>query len=667
MRKLIFILIFLSMLSFASAEIVLTKQPSELYNLGDKITIPIKITTFEDIQKLFTMKLICNGIETEIYKEYLFLSSGEEASRIPSIPLIKDFIGRSTGTCKIKAVFGEEIKLTNEFKISDEIKIILKNEEKEFYPEEKIEIEFEAIKKDNSLVEGFVNATIEGGNLTEALEIYDIVNNGYGYITFSMPKKTKAEQYLIKLNVFEKDLTGEITNKGFTNYNIKILQVPTSLEIILENEKVEPGTDAKIKTILHDQTGEKIPAMSIITITNSQNQLVEKTEIETDEYFELPIIYKEIPAEWKVHAISNEIESELIFEIIEKAEIKIEIINKTLTITNIGNIPYNDTVQIKIKNTTSDLNVTLGIDEEIKYVLTAPDGNYSVEIIKNNGESYINENVLLTGKAISIKEPSQGIIKIIRHPISWIFMIAILGFMAFTIFKKGYNKRFLAYITEKKAKAKPLLELKKGSLLKTRNKAILSLSIKGEKQNIDLICLKIKNLKNIDSRKGQTESTLQKIVTLTEENKSYIYESNDSIFLLFIPTITRTFKNQEKAVKLAQQIKNILEEHNKMFKEKIEFGISMNSGSIVAKQEDNDLKFMSMGTLITSSKKIASISEKDIFLSEKIKEKLPGNIKVEKNEKENLTFYTIKEIKDREGNKKFISNFLHRIEGNKKD
>ena len=126
MRKLIFILIFLSMLSFASAEIVLTKQPSELYNLGDKITIPIKITTFEDIQKLFTMKLICNGIETEIYKEYLFLSSGEEASRTPSIPLIKDFIGRSTGTCKIKAVFGEEIKLTNEFKISDEIKIILK-------------------------------------------------------------------------------------------------------------------------------------------------------------------------------------------------------------------------------------------------------------------------------------------------------------------------------------------------------------------------------------------------------------------------------------------------------------------------------------------------------------------------------------------------------------
>jgi hypothetical protein len=664
MKKLIFLLVFISMISIVSAEIILIEQPKDFYNLGDKINIPIKITTLENIEKLFIIDLICNGIETEIYKEYLILSAGEELTRVPFIPLIKNFIGRSTGTCKIKAILGDEIKLTEEFEISDEIKLVLKNEEREFYPEQDIEIEIEATKKDGSLVNGFINITIEEGNLTEPLEIVDLVKRGYSYIKFSMPKETKAEQYLIKINVFEKELSGEITNKGFMNYNIKILQVPTSLEIILKEEIIEPGTTASIKTILRDQTKEKIDSMSAITVTDSWGQTVKQIEIATDEYFEIPIIYKEPPAEWNIYAISNKIENETTFNIGEKEEIKVEIINKTLTITNIGNVIYNDTIQVKIDNITLDVNVTLGIDEEIKYILTAPDGTYEVKIL-NDKEDYLSKEVLLTGKSIGIQDPSLGMTKMIRHPVSWIFIIAILGFMAFTIFKKGYNKKFLAYITEKKEKAKPFLELKKNSLLKTRNKAILSLSIKGEKQNIDLICLKVKNLNKIDSKKGQTESTLQKIVNLAEENKSYIYESHEEIFLLFVPMITKTFKNQEKIIKIAQQIKNILDEHNKLFKDKIEFGISIDSGSIVAKQEENDLKFMSMGSLITGSKKIASLSEKTIFLSKKMKEKLPLNIKVEKDEKDGLAIYRIKEIKDREGNKNFINNFLQRIE--KKD
>lgn len=661
MRKLIFILIFISLLSLASAEIVLTKQPDKIYNLGDKITIPVIVKTLENAEKTFTINLICNGIETEVYKEYLVLSTGEEAKRSPTIPLIKSFIGRSTGTCKIKTKFGDEIKLTEEFKISDKIEITLKSEEKEFLPEQTIEIEFEAVKSNNDLVEGYVNATIEGGNLTSELEIADVVNNGYGYITFSMPKETKAEQYLVKINIFEKDTKGEITNYGFINYNIKILQVPTSLEIIIENKSVKPGTNAEIKTILHDQTGEKIPATAIMRIKNSKEQIIEETEIETDELLEIPTIYKEEPGTWEIYAYSNDLEATDTFEIIENADVKTEIINKTLTITNIGNIPYNDTIQIKIENKTLELNISLGIDEEKKYVLTAPEGKYTIEIFKD-GESSINENVLLTGKSIGIKDARSGLGKIVRHPISWIFMIMILGSMAFIIFRKGYNKKFIAYITKGKEKTMPRMVLKKDSLLKTKNKAVLSLSIKGEKQNIDLICLRIKNLKELVAKKSQTESTLQKIVNIAEENKAYLYESNDCIFVLFIPTITKTFKNQEKAIKIAQQIEKTLKEHNKLFKGKIDFGIAMNYGTIVAKKEEKDIKFMSMGTLITNSKRIASLSDKKILLGEKIKECLPSNIKVEKHEGEE-NVYTIKEIKDRENNKKFINNFVKRLEG----
>ena len=123
------------LISLASAEIIITKQPEKLYNLGDIINSPIKVISYENINDFLSMKLICNGKETEIHKEYLVLSQGEEKQISPSIPLTESFIGRSTGTCTIKSSLGDKYVLTNEFRISDLITINLKVLEKtEFAP-----------------------------------------------------------------------------------------------------------------------------------------------------------------------------------------------------------------------------------------------------------------------------------------------------------------------------------------------------------------------------------------------------------------------------------------------------------------------------------------------------------------------------------------------------
>jgi len=59
------------------------------------------------------------------------------------------------------------------------------------------------------------------------------------------------------------------------------------------------------------------------------------------------------------------------------------------------------------------------------------------------------------------------------------------------------------------------------------------------------------------------------------------------------------------------------------------------------------MKFMSMGTLITTARKIASLSDNEIFIGEKLKSKLESNIKTEKHTHDNVDFYTIKEIKNK--------------------
>ena len=175
--------------------------------------------------------------------------------------------------------------------------------------------------------------------------------------------------------------------------------------------------------------------------------------------------------------------------------------------------------------------------------------------------------------------------------------------------------------------------------------------------------MKIKNIESLKYKKGQASANLARVIDFAEKNKAFVYENLQDIFFLLAPAVTRTFSNEKAAIEIAQNIQAVLTEHNKMFNDKIEFGIGINHGTIVAKKEDEVLKFMSMGTLITNAKKLAFSEE--ISLGEKIKDRLGASIKTEKHEKDGMVYFTIKEIKDREEHKKFIRSFLDRIEGKK--
>ena len=174
------------------------------------------------------------------------------------------------------------------------------------------------------------------------------------------------------------------------------------------------------------------------------------------------------------------------------------------------------------------------------------------------------------------------------------------------------------------------------------------------------------NFKDIKFKEESISKTLQKIIDLTEEKNSFTYENHDNLFFILAPMITKTFKNERVAINIAQKIIEILKNHNKLFKQKIEFGISLNYGEIIAKKQGDLLSFMSMGTLITNAKKIAAISNGEVLLSKKMKEKTMSDIRTEKKEINGTEVYTIKEIRNRDNNKKFISDFIHRLEGKKK-
>ncbi|MFC1681993.1 hypothetical protein ACFL0X_00030 [Nanoarchaeota archaeon] len=665
MRKIIFALVcvflFVQFVS-ADAQILINQNPSELYSLGDAIQIPVKVATLSDTKGYFSIYLICGGRQEEVYKNGVNLLAGGEVMFDPVILLTQSEIGKLSGTCKLKAMLGEDFVLTEDFKISNKIELVVSSGEEEFDPGAEVVIDGEAIKENGEAVEGFVELIVEGIETNSSY--LETISNGFFSINFVLPKDAGAGEYSLKLRAYEIDFIGETTNEGSVNHKISVAQVPTSLEIVFENEQIEPGTDLKVKAVLHDQTGEKIEAVADIIIKDEQTRVRKQSEQTTDEFLEFPIVYSEPAAEWIVIVVSESIENQASFEIVEKKEVKVELTNKTVTLTNVGNIPYNDSVLVNIGEDSLYIDVYLEINESKKYVLSAPDGEYQVEIITDEG-SKISGMATLTGDVINVKEASGGVFSLIKYPIVWFFMLAVLGFIAFMIYKKGYKRSFFGYIgSKRKGEGMKGIIQKKSYLVDSKNRAELSLSIKGDKQNVGVVCLKLKNFKDVS--KGSAKESLQKVVDMAESKKAFTYENQDNIFFILAPVKTKTFKNEKVVIEIAQGVEEILKAHNKLAKQKIEFGLSLNHGTIIAKQENDVLQFMSLGALIALAKKVASVSNGEIFLSGKFKDNLETDVRTQKLNKNGVEVYIIKEIKNRDQHKKFLDSFVKRLNDDKK-
>lgn len=143
-----------------------------------------------------------------------------------------------------------------------------------------------------------------------------------------------------------------------------------------------------------------------------------------------------------------------------------------------------------------------------------------------------------------------------------------------------------------------------------------------------------------------------------------MYENQNNLFFILTPSKTRTFKNEDAALDIAQNAKEVLSSYNKIAKYKLDFGISIEYGSIVEKTNNGMMEFMSLGTLMSNAKKIASASQGEILLGEKIKEKLI-NVRTEKQDNGRIVSYKIKDIKyHSEDNSKFIKSFVKNNENN---
>jgi hypothetical protein len=509
---------------------------------------------------------------------------------------------------------------------------------------------------------------------------YSNVVDGKFTVNFTLSEEIASGNYRVTVLVEEEAENNRDYSEGKTEATLNIQQVLTETEVALNDQNIDPGTVLSFIPLLKDQAGRTVSEEDVaVIIRDSQGNRIFEKIVESDKKinYDIPT---DTPADYYEIEVSYEdITSVKKFFINEKAQVSFELQNETVVVTNIGNVPYNKDVQIEINGKPFIKKIELDLKESQEFRLTAPPGEYDIKI--TDGESEIAASgVALTGHAIDVETLKKTGRTISTSPIVWIFVILVLGAGVFFFFRNMIKKASVAYPLKEKLKLgirKPkivsLVNDKKNTLSATNisakekknapgaltppNQAEQVLVLKGQKNPAVMIAIKIKNKISEAAKKS-----LERAIEPVYEKRGAVYEQGDYILIILSPLMTRSFKNEVEAAKIAEKIILGLKEHNKKFKDKIEFGLGISTGNVINKIEDKKFKFTALGNFITSAKRLAESSNEQIFVTKEAYEKGISSLHGEKRSIGGGEIYEIRKIVDREANAKFIQGFLKRMD-----
>tara|TARA_Y100000310_G_scaffold61798_2_gene57042 strand:- start:1347 stop:3572 length:2226 start_codon:yes stop_codon:yes gene_type:complete len=733
--SLMFGILFILSIGVVSAGVYFS-QPEQTYNLGDIIINDVSISPIE--QGFLKIDLVCGLSSLNVFNNVPI-----DGTAHIEFPLTTAYIQNISGTCYFLSYYNGQEKLSRDFKISKRLNVQLDIDSLFAEPDEEIiisgfaerlngigvngEVEIRIIGLVDSVLDTDDNETETENNETdvdedeedeideeiedeevetEIIDDYDSgiysgrVEAGEFSITIELAEDVPSRDYTLEVLVYEQDSNNVKTSEGIGRANLRVSQVLTNIDIALSEQSVDPGADFNFKPMLIDQSGVNIDEEVSVVIRNSRAERIFERIVKSEETISPNFPGNMSKGYYEIEASKSEMSFIKKFYINEKAVVSFELVNGTLIVTNIGNVRYDQDIEVELNGKPFVKKVDLRVGESQEFKLTGSGEEYSVRV--SDGETeYSPGNVVLTGNAIGVKSLGRGLGNAFSNPIVWIFIIIILGGLILFIFKNVLKKKSFAYPFKGRFKKKikdlrvipreSKLESKEGVSKKEEekseksqeskkdeggkgskelevpeglnapNKAEQVLVLRGQKNKATVLVLKIKN-----KLTKVAKQSLERAIEPIYEKKGAVYEQGDFIYVIYSPLMTKSFKNEVEAAKAGEKIKLVLQEHNKKFKDKIEFGLAINSGQIINKVEDKKLKFTALGNLISGAKRLADSSNEQILVTKEAYEKGISEIKAEKKEIKGTEVYEVRNVIDKEKNAKFIGDFLKRIGGEKK-
>src|SRR3989344_5633232 len=473
--------VLLVVLPAVSAEIFIS-QPESMYNINDNINVSITLLPNVDSTDFFSSKLVCPQGELEIYKSIETLNANQQKTILFSAVLNKQFLGELMGNCFIRASYSGDVVESQNFDITSNVKVSVEVNGVVFGPNDNVAVSGTAVKENGNPLNGFVETNIDGLNLT----VYGEVIEGKFNFNFSIPGNAAAQTYDLNVVAYEKK-QDQVINEGKASSIVKVEQVIQEARVEVSSQTINPGEEIKYTVRLYDQAGNEASEDIGLTLYLPDKNVFSKKLVKSGTENVLKTETNYSAGYWKVEGKLGEIQGDKIFYINELQKASFVIVNNTLIVTNLGNVPYTKPVEVKIGDKVEIKELGLGVGETKKLKISAPEGEHAVTI--NDGEK--SEEIVMvfgTARAIDLGNIGESLNENLVS-IVWVVIILILAVVALYYYNKVRKKNFVG----KEPRHSGVINVSAGdkSSGSEQGKVLLD---QGKKEEEYIVSLKIKNL-----------------------------------------------------------------------------------------------------------------------------------------------------------------------------
>jgi len=415
-------LLILTVMPMASAGILIG-QPENIYNIGDRLEVSVALNPSAFTNDFLTLDIGCGDESVEIYRNPFNLNSGEQVTIDVIAVLDKSLIGTLMGEeCQLIANYGFDSASSQDFEITNEININLNLQGNRYAPGEEISLSGGALKEGGGSIEGFVEVSI--GSL--GVSTSNVIQEGSFSFSFILPQEAISGEHTMNIRIYEESSNGEISNEGEVSEIIEISQVLSSLEILISSQSVSPDEEFTYTINALDQADDLIEKEISLTIYEPGDFVFLNKVINSGEEGSIELDFENSPGYWKIEIFAGELSERKLFYVEEIEKIQTSLIEDTLIVTNMGNVPYEGPIEISIGSAVEIKQLNLKIGETKRFRLYAPDGTYSIGI--NDGREQVElGNTLLTGNAIGIEDIGEGFIGSFSQPLVWLLGVILLA------------------------------------------------------------------------------------------------------------------------------------------------------------------------------------------------------------------------------------------------
>ncbi|HLC96087.1 MAG TPA: hypothetical protein VJH97_02095 [Candidatus Nanoarchaeia archaeon] len=330
--RLVFCIVFCVLMASAIAEIELSNELQETYILGMPIDSSFLVSLDSNQSALFRLRLVCDSYEIEYFVTLIDLSKDSTLDP-PALMPTDSMVGECSLSVRVETLEKELVGSYTSpfFQVTNSLDVSIGLDSSEPTPGTTVTLtgqirptgEFTILLSFAGSQETFA----AGSEFSRALVI---------------PSTIKSGEQVLNVHV-----TDDYNNQGDATVSLTIKPKLTALQLLVNKEAFNPGETLSIKAEALDQAATLMEQTIAITITHKTN-IIHTGKIESADSFEYKLPPSANPGEYLVEIEAGEIKEQVKVQVAELKKLNVSLEGGIVRITNIGNIPYDDTVNLNL-------------------------------------------------------------------------------------------------------------------------------------------------------------------------------------------------------------------------------------------------------------------------------------------------------------------------------